>query len=73
LIGIHVASYPFVSFEGKERKMEYSKETIRDAKKIIAKSFEEMARERDAIRMAKKMGSDKEGAKEIYHKILSGK
>jgi hypothetical protein len=49
--------------------MEYSKETINSAKKIMADVFEAAAKQRDADRQAKKMqdeGWDKETVREVY-------
>jgi len=65
-------SYHGTERNGSERnQMKYSKETIRSAKEICAKVFENKIKEMDAYRMARKMGQDRTGAKEIYRNMMS--
>jgi hypothetical protein len=47
--------------------------TNESTKETARKAFENAARERDAARMARKMGSDSHAAREVYQNLRSGK
>ena len=51
--------------------MKYSKDTIRSAKEVCEKVYQDTIREKDAYRMARKMGSDRTACKEVYRNMMS--